>query len=445
MKKFLKISFFFLLAAQLCFAQWYLQNSGTTEGLYSVQFINDTVGWAAGGLWSNNGKILRTSNGGITWEQQPTGILYELFDLYFINENKGWAVGDGGVIIATSDGGTNWNQQQQPFGTNCLLNSVYFLNENLGWTVGVGDSALILKTTDGGVNWIAQTADTNLSFFPLRDVFIINENIGWIVGGNYDSIDPQGILLKTTNGGATWTNLDFGGEGSIFGIQFINQNIGWFSFKSKYGPLGTTNLYMTTNGGENWAFYSLMGIPSNGFPLSFYFINEDLGWAVDGSYNALYGSFIFKTTDGGGNWYSYPSGTMDIGLRSIFFIDSTCGWAVGDMGTILHTTNGGVTYIEDNINNLPTEFLLSQNYPNPFNPSTKISWQSPVASWQTLKVYDVLGNEVATLVNEFKNAGSYEIEFKSHSDEGQNPSSGIYFYQLRVGDFVETKKMVLMK
>ena len=75
---------------------------------------------------------------------------------------------------------------------------------------------------------------------------------------------------------------------------------------------------------------------------------------------------------------------------------------------------GGVTFIEEENNpNQPEDFLLQQNYPNPFNPSTKISWQSPVGSWQTLKVYDILGNEVATLVNEYRNAGNYEIDFQS--------------------------------
>ncbi len=100
---------------------------------------------------------------------------------------------------------------------------------------------------------------------------------------------------------------------------------------------------------------------------------------------------------------------------------------------------------------LPTAFYLSQNHPNPFNPSTKISWQTPVSGWQTLKVYDVLGNEVATLVNEFRPAGSYEVEFNpgsciKHLPAGrQGPASGIYFYRLQAGDFVETKKMILLK
>ena len=87
-----------------------------------------------------------------------------------------------------------------------------------------------------------------------------------------------------------------------------------------------------------------------------------------------------------------------------------------------------------------SDYNLSQNYPNPFNPSTKISWQSPVGSHQTIKVFDVLGREVATLVDEFRDAGSYEIEF-----DAAGLSSGIYYYQLKSVDFVETKKMILLR
>ncbi len=89
---------------------------------------------------------------------------------------------------------------------------------------------------------------------------------------------------------------------------------------------------------------------------------------------------------------------------------------------------------------LPSDYLLSQNYPNPFNPSTIISYQIPELRFVTIIVYDVLGNEIATLVNEDKQVGSYEVEFDANS-----LSSGVYFYQLKAGSFVETKKMVLMK
>ena len=102
------------------------------------------------------------------------------------------------------------------------------------------------------------------------------------------------------------------------------------------------------------------------------------------------------------------------------------------------------------------EFTLKQNYPNPFNPTTKISWQSPVSSWQTLKVFDILGNEIATLVDEYKPAGIYEIEFSNaETHHGVSlPSgvssrggyaSGVYFYRIQAGNFIETKKMIFLR
>lgn len=88
----------------------------------------------------------------------------------------------------------------------------------------------------------------------------------------------------------------------------------------------------------------------------------------------------------------------------------------------------------------PNDFVLFQNYPNPFNPSTKISWQSPVGSWHTLNVFDMLGNEVVTLVDEFKPAGTYSVQFKI-----EDLTSGVYIYRLQAGDFVQTKRMLFIK
>ncbi|MFN3693672.1 MAG: T9SS type A sorting domain-containing protein [Ignavibacterium sp.] len=99
-----------------------------------------------------------------------------------------------------------------------------------------------------------------------------------------------------------------------------------------------------------------------------------------------------------------------------------------------------VTSVEYTNDVQPYNFELSQNFPNPFNPSTKISWQSPVNSWQTLKIYDLLGNEITTLVDEYRKAGRYEVEFNA-----SKLSSGIYFYKLNAGSFTETKKMVLLR
>ncbi len=96
--------------------------------------------------------------------------------------------------------------------------------------------------------------------------------------------------------------------------------------------------------------------------------------------------------------------------------------------------------------NIVSEYTLYQNYPNPFNPTTKISWQSPIGSHQTLKVYDVLGNEVATLVDEYREAGKYEVEFNAaDTRSGVSIPSGVYIYRLQAGTFSETKKMILLR
>lgn len=100
----------------------------------------------------------------------------------------------------------------------------------------------------------------------------------------------------------------------------------------------------------------------------------------------------------------------------------------------------GVLPVEETIGNIPEEFSLEQNYPNPFNPSTTIQFRIPNASFVNLKVYDILGREVATLVNEEKPVGSYDVNFNA-----SQLSSGIYFYKLRAGNFVETKKMILIR
>jgi hypothetical protein len=109
---------------------------------------------------------------------------------------------------------------------------------------------------------------------------------------------------------------------------------------------------------------------------------------------------------------------------------------------ILKKVNGIVSGVKEILPEI--EFNLYQNYPNPFNPNTKISWQSPVNCWQTLKVYDILGNEVAKPVDEYKPVGKYEVEFQS-SIGSRQLASGIYFYQLKVGSFVQTRKMILLR
>jgi hypothetical protein len=157
------------------------------------------------------------------------------------------------------------------------------------------------------------------------------------------------------------------------------------------------------------------------------------GWAVGGA-TAL--GRVKHTTDGGINWVNQDSGTNNL-LTRVFFVDSNTGWAVGYNGTIIATENP-VSVIEDLAQ--PIEYELSQNFPNPFNPTTTINYSILSDRFVKLIVFNAIGEEVAILVNEFKEAGNYEINFYAGE-----LTSGIYFYKIIAGTFIETKKMMLLK
>jgi hypothetical protein len=157
----------------------------------------------------------------------------------------------------------------------------------------------------------------------------------------------------------------------------------------------------------------------------------------------VWGMNTFKRTiDYQFRFQGYES-VKNIGLYKWGFNDSFALYSKELKGCVINGTVYGDTTkvgVEDKVDPVATTFNLEQNYPNPFNPSTVISYRLPVSSNVTLKVYDVLGNEVATLVNEEKQPGNYEVEFNA-----SNLPSGIYFYKLQAGDYNQTKKMVLLR
>jgi hypothetical protein len=190
------------------------------------------------------------------------------------------------------------------------------------------------------------------------------------------------------------------------------------------------DILKTTDGGISWnSQTSGTGTLLN----SVYFLDEDTGWVV-GS-----GGTILKTINGGATWETQSSGAQH-SLSSIYFIDNNTGWTVGGGGTILKTNDAITQNNEKGYVLNQMEYHLAQNYPNPFNPITIIKYQIPTQSFVTLKVYDVLGNEIETLISEEKPVGSYKCEFYANKFP-----SGVYFYRLQAGSFVETKKMVLLR
>jgi len=159
----------------------------------------------------------------------------------------------------------------------------------------------------------------------------------------------------------------------------------------------------------------------------------ETGWATGNNK-------IVCTTNGGENWTDQSTGNSTV-HNAFYFINALTGWVCGSTGTIFKTTNGGMTFIPSIVNTtIPQKYLLFQNYPNPFNPLTTIGFQCSEFKEVSLKVYDILGREIAVIVNEPLAPGTYEVKF-----DGSRISSGMYFYRLHTNNYTETKKMSLLK
>ncbi len=399
---------------------WFQQSSGTANYLYAAYFVSPNTGWVVG----QASTVLKTTNAGVNWFTQNPVAPGFLYSVYFISESTGWVVGQSGAVYKTTNAGANWSAQTSGFPSNYLY-SVCFTDVSFGYIVGSG--GLILKTMNGGNNWVQQTSGVSNTLSCVYFPPSATSMIGYAVGGTA----TEGVVLKTSSAGSSWT-LKTLGTNWLFGVHFDNVQLGW-----AVGYSGT--IYSTLNGGDNW-------IPQTSGTtnrlVAVHFPNASTGYAVG------YSGTIVKTTNSGTNWFTQVSPSTN-NLWGTFFTDENTGWAAGWNGTILHTTNGGVTYINKISSEIPRECKLYQNYPNPFNPVTKIKFDLSksnliLSEAEGLKVkiivFDILGKEVAELFGGYLNPGAYETQWDASSY-----SSGIYFYSLIAGNYLETKKMLLIK
>jgi hypothetical protein len=191
-----------------------------------------------------------------------------------------------------------------------------------------------------------------------------------------------------------------------------------------------SGLFATTDVGENW----ITVIPSEKFMTTGGANYPGTGFGI-----YVFGNRGFVTTNFS-SWLEINLAGTNGGPVLDFATTQNYIFVTTQSGGVFRKALDNITSANDAVANTPHVFNLFQNYPNPFNPSTVISFQLPVSGYTTVKVYNILGSEVATLVNGEKQAGRYEIDFNA-----RGLSSGIYFYTIKAGSFVETKKMVLVK
>ncbi len=448
MKKLLLVSMvvFLSLWSNLLYAQigWTNQTNplgnDSTAIIGEVQFVSPMEGWISGGL----GDLLHTTDAGANWivvTPFPNDSVWCSSDpdvsMSWVNTTHGWKINSYGpeygtsygvVIHKTTDGGSTWQKKDISTSPGDFGFKIQFVDINNGWLLVFNFStqvATFLKTNDGGNNW---TPFNGVGIF-----YFVDSNNGWAYyGSGMNGSEPPFKILCTTNGGTDWTeqftdNI-LGGYNDLY---FSDADHGWI-----VGDNG--KVIKTTDGGANWNYVTNSGINPGERCKDVFFLDANTGWISSKDISGH--AFLQHTTDGGASWTTHGTFPSYGSIYSIYFYDVNNGWVTGfDPPMIYHFT--GTTSVEEN-NNIPIEFSLAQNYPNPFNPSTIIKYSISNREFVSLKVYDVLGNEITRLVNEEKPAGTYNVEFTTQNLE---LSSGIYFYQLKAGNYSATRKMLLVK
>lgn len=376
-------------------------------------------------------KIFRSFNSGETWTQIATisiGTRAHSFYVSPIDTNLMVASMDsfnGNVVRSTDHGQTwvsTWNGNLTSYGMPLEMDPNSPNNLVLG-----PDNSILLKSTNFGATWSSLTSQ---QFVSPCDITINHGNSLLMYLG--DSSPSK--LWKSTDGGVTWTTKNNVGSSEIpmIGISQLDTTLVFHTVWSG------GSVYRSTNIGENFSVAYSQGS----------------SWGCDVSKDDPT-AFLFSTYGTPGGFITLNKGTNFTGVgyignsnAGILYLEKGNVMAQGT-GTAVHklaiTYNVSsspitITGLTNGNGAIPDRFALSQNYPNPFNPATKISYQLPESGNVRLTVFDISGKQVATLINAQQNAGYYDINF-----DGSALSSGVYFYKLEAGNFVETKKMLLVK
>jgi len=400
-----------------------------------IEFIG-TKGFAA----CNDGDFYINDNGlGNSWRLAGQTGIWKTSDMAFISEKIGFLQKDNNHIVKTTDGGATWRTvlAPSPFNARSLCGGISFPTPNTGYIWFSKDdyaNYLVYKTTDAGENWnqvyqASAPAATGIK----GGVAFFDENTGFLAG-------IKRWFRRTTNGGQTWDTVIIKNipstisSGDCEDVEIIDNSTAYV--------VGSRFILKTTDKGANWTYidHGMKGIDSSFNKIAF----KDANTGYITSNGSSDGGMIYKTTDGGVSWSvdtslanQYLLYALGVNSNGNVFFGTTDGRILSDVSPV--AVKG--EYAES-----VRDFNLKQNYPNPFNPETNITFEIKNGSRVTLKVYDLMGREVAVLINGYKPAGSYNVVFDAKNASGKYAlASGVYYYRLQTDGFNETKKMLLMR
>lgn len=422
--------------------------------IFVLSFGNEAVGFtrSADAKVNDNAAnppdTLPLASGWIQTNWQESNNFFNLYSSKNKVFARTWDSFNGGRMFLTTGDGTNWTQVGSADSSIDILSIVMSDSKILAGTWNG-----FIQSTDDGTTWNTFTPTGIPADTAIWSIVMINTTL---------FAGTTGDIYKSSDNGNTWTEISSGIEVDTRITSIVASGDDIFAGSARNG------VFKSTNGGTSWTainsnltdthIWQLVVLDNKLFAVTLtgVFISDNSGtsWAADPSIlknvNCLVAvndqliagtddNGAYLSVDNGVTWNSFSSGMPANTRIWSLTVSSDSIYAGTDKGVWKLPLSEITTRIK-NITELPKNFTLEQNYPNPFNPTTKISYSLREQAKVSIILYDVLGKKIATLLNEEKATGSYSIDF-----DGSNLTSGIYFYQLKVNDFGETKKMILLR
>ena len=396
--------------------------------------------------------MFRSTNSGGSWEQINVGFVYPRLYNMTLNSKDHIFVGTDEGVFRSEDSGNSWISVNNGIEDE----AIYSLAINQNDFIFAGLPAYgVAVSQDGGENWsvcgpefqtgLAIAFTSNYIFLGTYDGGVYRASIGsyyyWsevnnglnssyvrCLAVNRDQdlfAGTQAGIFRSSDNGDNW-------EAMNDGLGFLN--IGCISVNLRQDLFAGTRgggIYRSEDNGKHWKEVN------NGFNAAL--VSSVVCDSVGQLFAAAEDGGVFESHDNGDSWFEIDEGLEDSAIYALAVDSLQYLFAASLNRGVWRSVNPVVTEIEDEIRHSNT-IALYQNYPNPFNPATMISYQLPFRSFVTLRVYNILGEQAAILVNEEKAAGRYDVEF-----DGSGLSTGVYIYQLRAGSFVQSGKMVLVR
>lgn len=418
-------------------------------------------------------------------------------DIWFVSPKVGWAVNSDGQVLHTDDGGTHWIQQFRTpmIGTSAVyLRCISFANDQKGWVGTLTDVYRMFQTVDGGTTWTLVTNLPENAPLAICGLYVVNESVIYASGTNFPDKDNPTRVMKSTDGGESWTAINMEAYASnLIDIFFFDENrgfvVGGYSDRRNpdYSDLIPVILY-TEDGGQTWKNQvDDPDIQPGQWGWKIYFVNDQVGYVAVESFDR--GS-VLKTTDGGQSWTRHPINDQqhNVNLEGVGFITEERGWVGGwgsadfRAGYTSGTTDGALNWVNANevgqfinrfrfLGNPVTVGYASGKTVYKYNPegdeglalqrmapkgerraglqrftgSAEIDIEVPEGAQHAwVNIWNRFGKEVRLLLNEPNPvAGARRLAWDGLDDDGNPVRAGIYIYRLTVGDYAKSGSFYL--